>query len=58
MLIEEQFEKAKREGASFWRDQNGHMATWRWRLHCTWFDLRCWKQKMCRRVLGRSFFRK
>jgi hypothetical protein len=48
----------KRSEASFWKDQNGYMATWKWWLTCSWTDLICLKQAACRKVLGRSFFRK
>jgi hypothetical protein len=47
-----------RHGASFWRDRNGYMATWRWWLFCLWFGAKAYKQAACRAIWGRSFVRK
>lgn len=48
----------KRNGAAFWRDRDGYMATYKWWLLCGLFRLSTWKQRACRLLLGRSFLRK
>jgi hypothetical protein len=46
-----------RNGASFWLDRNGYMATWRWWCVTVWFELKCKKQAACRKLFNRSFIR-